>query len=188
MGRPLERGPRNSRWPCGARPKRLADRRVDGTCSRSPERAPREAADRVPCAETEETGIFIEDFTTCRPLRANRRLGSPDLTEGARNTVGDQAWQGCARQGEIALSATRSTARSHRQSTLACGNENCGSLWDRKHLVDLRQISADRVEVRQTCRMPTAVGADPVRTDRCRRQGSHPVVGREVPGRDGAAA
>ena len=58
---------------------------------------PREAADRVPCAATADTGIFIEDFTTCRRLRANRRRGSPDLTEGARNTVGDQAWQAVCR-------------------------------------------------------------------------------------------
>ena len=43
---------------------------------------PREAADCVPCAETVDTSIFIEDFTTCRRLRAN----DPNLTEGARIT------------------------------------------------------------------------------------------------------
>ena len=50
-------------------------------------------ADGVPGAGTVDTGLFIEDLTICRRLHANRRRGSRHLTEVARNTVGDQAWQ-----------------------------------------------------------------------------------------------
>jgi hypothetical protein len=56
-----------------------------------------EVADRAPCAATVDTGIFIEDFTTCRPVAGEPLACSPDLTEGARNTVGDQAWQAVCR-------------------------------------------------------------------------------------------
>jgi hypothetical protein len=102
MGRPLERSPRNSSCPgsetgpnrhglprasmdfCG-----IADRKVDGTCGRSPDGHLRWAADRVPGVTTMDTAVFVENFTTCRRLRANRRRSSPNLTEGIRNTVGD---------------------------------------------------------------------------------------------------
>jgi hypothetical protein len=41
---------------------------------------PREAAHRVPCAETVDAGIFIEDFTTCRRVAREppARLLRPD--------------------------------------------------------------------------------------------------------------
>jgi hypothetical protein len=121
MGRPLERSPRNSSCPGGeAGPDRhglprtlmdfctIADRKVDGTCGRSPDGHLREAAVRVPGVTTMDTAVFIEKFTACRRLRANRRRSSPHLTWGARNTVGDRTWKGCV------ISASRVRQRSRR--------------------------------------------------------------------------
>jgi hypothetical protein len=51
----------------------ITDRKIDRTCGRSPNGRPREAADSVPGATTMDTGMFIEDFTTCRGSGANRR-------------------------------------------------------------------------------------------------------------------
>ena len=111
MGRPLERSPRNRSCPGGrggtdrrGLPRTLMDfcviaaRKVDGTCGRSPDGHLRGAADRVPGVTTMDTAVFIEKFTTCRRLRANRRPSSPHMTWGARNTVGDRTGKAVCHQ------------------------------------------------------------------------------------------
>ena len=115
MGRPLERGPRNSRCPSerggtrSSRPLRtlmdfcaIADRRSTpdpGSRATDPDTDHlsehlTDSADRVPCAETVDTRRFIEDSTTCRWLRAKGRRGSPNMTEG--NAVIQWAIAGCS--------------------------------------------------------------------------------------------
>lgn len=54
----------------------------------------------MPCVETVDTGAFIQDFATCRASCARSAgAASPDLTEGARNAVGDRAWQAVSIRG-----------------------------------------------------------------------------------------
>src|SRR6188768_3608241 len=58
----------------------IAARKVDGTCGRSPDGHLRGAADRVPGVTTMDAAVFVEKFTTCGRVRANRRGSSPHLT------------------------------------------------------------------------------------------------------------
>ena len=57
----------------------------------------------------------------CAP---NRRRGSPDLTEGARNTVGDLSWQ----------AACHPRVLGQRRCISCAGIENCASLLERRRL------------------------------------------------------
>jgi hypothetical protein len=129
----------------------LADRRVDGTCSRSPGGHPRMIADRVPCAETVDTGIFMkisEHVAGCA-----RTAGAPPRPGGGAPVIqwaiGDGArwairtsWVGHRRRHQPCMAARRRAPKRRATSArlpflasaLACGNENCASLLDRSRL------------------------------------------------------
>lgn len=156
-------------------------------------RHPREAADRVPRAETVDTGIFIG--TSRRTARCARSVGAapPNLPEGARHTVGDQACRAerGPRSRDVGSSrpATHySGSRSRQQlltvlssapaaallplltSDLGCGNESCVSFRDRSRL----KVAARRRSDWITAGFPTSRG----RCSSVRRAGS-PTASRD---------
>jgi hypothetical protein len=133
MGWPLERSPRNSSRPGGrsgtARhglPRAsmdfcaIADRKVDGTCGRSPDGHPREAADSVPARRR---------WTRACSFRTSRRAaGRARIADAAPSAAGGPPpqYRGRSdREGDVSSARLWSDIGS---ADLACGNENCASL------------------------------------------------------------